>query len=249
MSTKELDAILSKEQYERRRTRQQLSEYVESVHSRLRETGKAKYGICGNGIGKKFIKEMHPLNLFAQSYFRDTDDVSFVVKFGDESFDGQIFKGEQELCKIQITEAIDGPRWGLQKELLLENGWAPGTGKIRCSSRKHNRKKGDIKATSEWVDKAQTVKEELSLIKKALDKKFSKSDKASGLYGRGTWLLVVFDDTTVLHPDELRPDDRNSLLDLVRQKASSVEPSFDKVFLIGWSGESLYESDVDNRRA
>lgn len=247
MSTKGIDEILSKEQYERRRTPQQLSEYVETVDSRLRQTEKAeRYRVCGKGIGKKFIKEMRPLNLFAQISFRGCDDISFEVKLGDQSFDAQVFKGEQEFCGIEITEAINGLRWAWQKELLLGNGWAPGTGTIECSTRKHNRKKGDIKARLEAVEDAQAVQEQLGLIEQALDNKFGKSNKATGSYGHATWLLVAFDDTTVLHPDGLRPDDKNSLLNLVRQKINSVKPRFDKVFLVGWSGISLYEFHVGN---
>lgn len=241
MGTEKRDGILL-EDYEQRRTLQQLSEWVETVDSRLRETEKAeRFKILENRPGKKFIKEMHPLNLFAQSYFQGRDDISLEAKLGDQSFDAQVFKGENELCKIQITEAIDGQRWALQKELLLEIGWAPGTGEIECQTRKHNRKRGDIRATLECVDDAQFVRKELSLIEDALEKKFNKSNKDSGLYGRGTWLLVVFDDTTVLHPDQLRPNDKNNLLDLVGRKIDLLKPAFEKVFLVGWSGRSLYE--------
>lgn len=247
MNTRELDGILSKEQYEQRRTPQQLSEYVEIVHSQLREMEKAtRYRVCGKGIGKKFIKEMHPLNLFAQLYYHARDDISFEARLGDQSFDAQVFKGEKELCKIEITEAIDGLRWALQKELLLENGWAPGTGTIECPTRKHNRKRGDIKPTLECVETAQHVQQELSLIEEALDTKFEKSNRASGSYGRGTWLLVAFDDTTIFRPDQLKPCDKEALLDLVRRKIGSFKAGFDKVFLVGWSGRSIYEFRVDN---
>jgi hypothetical protein len=246
MSTRELDEILSKEQYERRRTPQQLNEWVEAAHSRLRERERdACHRLLDKGIGKNFITEMHPLNLFVQSYYPGRDDISFVAKLGGQSFDAQVFQGEAELHRIEITEAIDGRKWALQKELLLQNGWAPDTGPIECQTRKHNRKKGDIKVTQEYVQHAQFVEEKLRPIEKALDNKFRKSKGA--VYGPGTWLLVAFDDTNVLCPDQLSQDDKNKVRDVVRKKIHALNPRFDKVFLVGWSGRSLYEFDGDDR--
>jgi 3-dehydroquinate dehydratase/shikimate dehydrogenase len=249
MGAEESDAILLKEDFEQRRTLQELNEWVEGVHSRLRAMGKIeRYRLLESGIGKKFIDEMHPLNLFAQSYFRGRADISLEGKLGGQSFDAQVFEGGRELCRIEITEAIDGRKWALQKELLLEDGWAPDTGPIECATKKHNRKKGDIKATLEAVSEAQIVQEGLGLIEEALNNKFKKSNRPNGSYGCGAWLLVAFNDTTVFHPDQLGSDDKNKLCDAVQRKIHSLCPRFDKVFLVGWSGRSLYEFDVGNRR-
>ncbi len=245
MDAEERDEILLMEGYGQRRTPEQLREWVETIHSRLRNVEKTRrFKITEKGIGKKFIKEIYPLSLFARSYYRGRDDVFLETRLGNQSFDAQVFEGGKELCKIEITEAIDGLKWAWQKELLLENGWTPGTGPIECSSRKHNRKRGDIKAKLEAVEHTQAVQKELDLIEKALDKKSKKSNSASGAYEPGTWLLVAFDDTTALHPDLLSPDEKNGLRHFVRRKIDSIKPNFDRVFLVGWSGSSLYEFPV-----
>jgi hypothetical protein len=242
MNTRELDEILTEEQYERRHTSRQLSEWVEAVHSRLRAADRDTcHRLLDKGIGKKFVKEMHPLNLFARSYYHGRDDISFEARLGGQSFDVQVFQGEAESHRIEITEAIDGRKWALQKELLLEKGWAPDTGPIECETKKHNRRKGDIKATQECVGHTQFVEEKLRLIEEALDNKLEKSNRAAGLYGPGTWLLVAFDDMG------LNRDDENKLRDIMRKKIHALNPRFDKVLLVGWSGRSLYEFDGDDR--
>jgi hypothetical protein len=237
-----LDGMLSKEEYERKRTVQQMHLWIETAHAGFRKMETAKrFRVLGNGIGKKFIKEMHPLNLFAQLRYSARDDISVQAILGNQSFDARVFEGHRELCKVEITEAIDGARWALQKELFLQDGWFPGTGKIECISRKHNRKKGDIKAELEAVKGCELVQETVHLIEEVLDKKFNKS------YGSNTWLLVAFDDTTALHPDGLKPDDKRKLCDSVQGKIHSAKPTFEKIFLIGWSGKSLYEFQVTSR--
>lgn len=189
MNTNKLHEVLSEKDYERKHTTQQLNEWVQKVDSLLRGTEKReRFAILESGIGKKFIKEVYPLNIFAQYYYKGRDDIFFQPKIDDQNFDAQIFEGEKELHKIEITEAIDGERWALQKELLLEQGWAPVTGKIICESRKHNRKKGDIKAISEAKKSYELFKVTLALIDGALKKKSGKNIAIRHYY---FWFLMT----------------------------------------------------------
>lgn len=239
MKTDKLNEILSKEEYRRKRTAQQLNKWVEVMDSLLRGIGKRKrFEILERGIGKKFIKEVHPLKLFAQHYYKERDDVLFKPELKNLPFDAIILQGEEELYKVEITEAIDGRKWGLQKELLLEQGWAPVTGKIDAgNTRKHKRKKGDIKATSAAKESYDIFKETLMLIDRALKKKARKK------YSNNTLLILVFDDQIGFNPDK----NQEELKKFVQEKIHSFEFNFHKIFLVGWSGKLFYEFPIGSQ--
>jgi hypothetical protein len=240
-----IDKYLSKNEYEKKRTPSELNEWVQEIVSLIMEMEKnEKNKLLETGLGKKFNREVMPLNYFVQHYFPDRTDIRVELLSGNESADARIYQkeGKELLYEVQITEAIDGNKWALQKELLREKGRAPVTGIIKRV--KTSTGKNTIVTTSDWREHSDIVKDDLENICQSLEKKLGRIAGCD----TPTLLLLAFDDFIAFRPDEKRTaEERALLIAKVSEIIHSKKPNIDKLVLVGWTGKSFYEFPINKK--
>jgi hypothetical protein len=241
-----INEYLNKGEYEKKRTPSELNKWVQELNSLIKGMEKnERYKLLEGGLGKKFIREVIPLNHFVQHDFSDRTDIWVEPLSGNESADARIYQkeGKELLYEVQITEAIDGDKWALQKELLLgDKGCAPETGVVRRV--KMQKGKNEIESKSGWRRHSDIVKDELKNICHSLEKKLD----CITYCDTKTVLLLYFDDGIVFRPDdEQTAKERILLTTEVSKLIHSKKPNIDKLVLVGRGGKSFYEFPINKQ--
>jgi hypothetical protein len=246
---KQLADILTITDYEQERSPDELyewayiknSELSEWAHSssRTKNDRATKHRELSKGLPNKFANEALPLSYFAEKYYGGRKDLLFKLYSGRQSYDAKLTSQNQRLStKIEITNAIKGHIWALQKELLVEKGWAPGEQDIkgvRDHKPKHQRTVEDIQLTIGLHSVSKQLAETSRLIECVTNKKIEKSRQPKKPYGvKQTLLLVTFNDTGFEHM-------RDRILEFKHSKIDTREHNFEKIILFGWNSKTFYE--------
>ena len=153
-----INDILTKIEYTEKRSTKDLLKFVEHKRKELRAwSGLSKaetYSERAKGLPYKFEHELAPFAYYANTYYGNKPEVRFKPCCGSEQYDGIIFDDNKEIF-VEITNAIDGWKWGLQKELLIEKGsapWAHNIHGVKGNKTKRNRSASDIITSNELVN-------------------------------------------------------------------------------------------------
>jgi len=237
-----INEILTKIEYTKERSVEELFEFVKQKdkelngwnpeHSDAKTRRKIRYRELDKGLPRKFRHELTPLAYYANTYYGNKPEVRFKPCCGSEEYDGIIFDHNKQIF-VEITNAIAGRKWGLQKELLIENRctpWAHNINGVKGNKIKRKRSASDIIISNDSPSHKDTICKAKELVKKAANKKCKKSMDPKQPYGENkTILIVAFDDTVFVIES-----DWNDFANFKQAEIDSMEHNFIKIILFGW---------------
>ena len=239
-----IEDILKKAEYTEERSAKELFQWFIlreeelrawcAEHSETKELRKTKYE-NPNRLFDRFTSELIPFAYYAKTYYGDVPNAMFKACCGSERYDGVIVDDDDNIF-VEITNAIDGQIWALQKELLTENGaspWEYNIHGVEGNKTKRRRSASDIKISNEAIPHSVPICKTKDLVKKAASEKCVKSMKPKLPYGQDdTVLIVAFDDTVV--KASAGGNDWDDFVDFKRTEIDSLEHNFKKIVLFGW---------------
>jgi hypothetical protein len=204
-------------------------------HSETKAIREIKYRELDKGLPKKFAHEFTPFAYYANTYYSNKPEVRFKPCCGSELYDGIIIDNGNEIF-VEITNAIDGKIWGLQKELLTENGhspWEHSIHGVKGNKTKRNRSPSDIIISNEAIRHSDVIRKSKISVKNVVLKKCIKSLGQTLPYGREKTILIVTFDDTAVRPSRSKKD-WDDFVDFKRTEIDSMEHNFRKIILFGW---------------
>jgi len=246
-----INDILTKIEYTKERSAKELFEFVKQKskelsewnpeHSDAKTRREMKYKEHGKGLPYKLEYELKPFAYYANSYYGNKPEVRFIPCCGSEQYDGIIVDNNKKIF-TEITDAIDGEKWGLQKELLIENGWSPWEHNIhgvQGNKTKRNRSASDIITSNELVNHIDLIRATKELVKKQAHNKCKMSTEQKLPYGKDkTILFVTFDDTG------FSKNDRSDFINFKQAEIDSMEHNFIKIILFGWDSKKFIPENL-----
>jgi len=242
----DINDILTKIEYTEKRSAKDLLKFVEHKRKELRAwSGPSKaetYSERAKGLPYKFEHELAPFAYYANTYYGNKPEVRFKPCCGSEQYDGIIFDDNKEIF-VEITDAIDGKKWRLQKELLIENGstpWAHNIHGVEGNKTKRKRSASDIITSIDSPSHKDTICKAKELVKKAANQKCKKSMDPELPYGKDTTILIVtFDDTVFFIKS-----DWNDFETFKQDEIDSMEHNFIKIILFGWISKKFIPENL-----
>jgi len=242
----QLDNILTEIEYTKERSAIELFKFVKQKreelkkwkpeHSDAKTRRKMRYRELGKGLLYKFEHELAPFAYYANTFYANKPEVRFKPCCGSEQYDGIILGNNKEIF-VEITDAIDGQKWGLQKELLIENGsspWAHSIHGVKGNKTKRKRLANDIITSNELLSHTDLIRAAKKLVKEKASDKCKKSIEQKLPYGKDqTILIVTFDDTG------FGENDRDDFVNFKQAEIDSMEHKFRKIILYGWLGKKF----------
>jgi hypothetical protein len=200
-------------------------------HSGTKAHREIKHRELSKGLPIKFTHELTPFAYYANTYYSNKPEVRFGPRCGSEPYDGIIIDNGNKVF-VEITNAIDGKIWGLQKELLIENGhspWEHNIHGVKGNKTKLNRTVSDIIVSNEFTNCKDTICKTKELVKETAFNKCKKSLEQKLPYGQGkTILIVTFDNTG------FREKEREDFIDFKQIEIDSMKHNFKRIILFGW---------------
>ena len=240
-----INVILTEIEYTKGRSAKDLFEWVNLKeeelrawsweHSGTKALREIKHRELSKGLPDKFAHELTPFAYYANTYYGNKPEVRFIPFCGSEQYDGTIIDNGNEVF-VEITNAIDGKTWGLQKELLTENGHSPWEHRIlgvKGNKTKRNRSVSDIITSDKWVLHSDVIFKIKKLVTKVVLTKCNISLEQKLPYGQNKTILIVTFDDTVVRPSNSKKD-WDDFIDFKRTEVDSMEHNFRRIFLFGW---------------
>lgn len=246
---KSLTEILDAKNYEKPRFADELYEWAQKKNCEISQWSHQyssskkdriyKHTELSKGLVQKFTEEMLPLSYFAKKFYNGNKEILFQASAENKPYDAIfINKDGKVIKKIEITTASKNEKWGLQKELLIENGRAPWEWNIigvKNNKTRSQRSADDIITTNNFSNKNERFKKTKELLKEATKKKAEKSLGEDKPYGdKKTVLIVTFDDTGF-------ENKRQEILDYKHSNLDELKHSFEKIILFGQISNEFYE--------
>ena len=238
----DINDILTEIEYTKQRSAEELFEFVKQKrkeleswnpeHSDATTCREMRYREYGKGLPYKFEHELAPFAYYANTYYCNKPEVRFKPCCGSEQYDGIIFDNNKKLF-VEITDAIDGRKWGLQKEFLIENGCSPWEHNIlgvQGNKTKRNRSARDIIVSNDSPSHKETILKAKELVKKAANNKCKMSMEQKQPYGENKTILIITFDDTVFFIES----DWNDFVNFKQAEIDSIKHNFIKIILFGW---------------
>ncbi len=238
-----INDILTEDEYTKERSAKELFEWFtlkdkellawSKEHSGTAALRKMKHTELSSGLPYKFTHELIPFAYFAKTYYSNTSHIKFKPCCGSEQYDGIIFDNNKKVF-VEFTNAINGEKWGYQKELLVENGYSPWEHNIhgvKGNKTKRKRSASDIITSDELIKHTDVTSITRELLKTSANNKCQKSKQLELPYGQNeTILIITFDDTGFSEKDW------SDLIDFkeIEIEIDSIEHNFRKIILFGW---------------
>ncbi len=246
-----INDIFTEIEYTKERSARELFEFVKQKvkelsvwsgeHSRTKTLREMKYRELDKGLSDKFTQELMPFAYYANTYYGNKSEVRFKPCCGSEQYDG-IIANNNEKTFVEVTNAIDGKKWRLQKELLVENGvspWEHNIHGVEGNKTKRNRSASDIITSNELVNHTDVIRTAIELVKEKANNKCKMSMEQKLPYGKDkTILIVTFDDTG------FSENDRNDFVNFKQAEIDSMEHNFIKMILFGWDSKKFIPENL-----
>jgi len=236
-----INDILTKIEYTKERSAKGLFEFVKQKdkelsgwnleHSDTKTRRKIRYRELDKGLPRKLRHELTPFAYYAKTYYINTPSARFKPCCGSEEYDGIIFDSNKKIF-VEITNAIAGRKWGLQKELLIENGcspWAHNIRGVQGNKTKRKRSASDIIISNDSPSHKDTICKAKELVKKTANKKCKKSMGPKQPYGENKTILIITFDDTVFFIES----DWNDFVNFKQAEIDSIKHNFIKIILFG----------------
>jgi hypothetical protein len=245
-----INDIITEIEYTKERSAKELFEFVTHKRKKLfawrpkysdaKTRKKVRYRELGKGLPYKFEHELAPFAYYANTYYGNKPEVKFKPCCGSEQYDGIIIDNNKKIF-VEVTDAIDGKKWGLQKELLVENGYSPWVHNIhgvKGDKTKRNRTASDIITSNELVNHSELISTAEELVKNKANSKCNKSVEQKLPYEKDkTILIVTFDDTG------FSENDRKDFVNFKQTNIDSMEHNFIKIILFGWCSKIFLKGE------
>lgn len=248
----DINDILTEIDYTRERSAKELFDFVEQKekqlkawtpdHSDAKTRREIRYRELEKGLPKKFRLELTPFAYYANTYYDNKPEVRFKPCCGSEQYDGIIVDNNKEIF-VEIANATLDWKWGLQKELLIENGcspWAHNIHGVEGNKTKRNRSASDIITSIDSPSHKDTICKAKELVKKAANKKCKKSMAPEQSYGENKTILIITFDDTVFFIES----DRNDFVNFKQAEIDSMEHNFIKIILFGWNSKKFIPENL-----
>ncbi len=246
-----INDILTEIEYTKERSAEELFEFVKQKekelsvwsgeHSGTKTLREMKHRELDKELFDKFAHELAPFAYFAKNFYGDAPNAMFKPCYGSEQYDGIIANNNKKIF-VEITNAIVGWKWGLQKELLIEKGcspWEHGIHGVQGNKTKRNRSASDIKTSNELVNYTDRIRTTIELVKEKTNNKCKKSMEQKLPYGRNkTILIVTFDDTG------FSENVWNDFVYFKQAEIDSMEHNFIKTILFGWISKKFIPENL-----
>ncbi|MBW8040877.1 MAG: hypothetical protein FVQ85_12850 [Planctomycetes bacterium] len=246
-----INDIFTEIEYTKERSTRELFELVKQKekelrvwseeHSGTKTLREMKYREFNKGLPNKFAHELTPFAYYANTYYGNKPRVRFKPCCGSEQYDGIIANNNEEIF-VEVTNAIDGEKWGLQKELLVENGYSPWEYNIHGvegDKTKRNRSASDIITSNECANHTDVIRNTKQLVKDTANNKCKMSMEQKLPYGKDkTILIVTFDDTG------FSENDRSDFVNFKQAEIDSMEHNFIKIILFGWISKKFIPENL-----
>jgi len=247
----DINDILTEIEYTKERSSEELFEFVKQKRKELKAWNpehldaktrrEMRYREHDKGLPYKFEHELAPFAYYANTYYDNKSEVRFKPCCSSEQYDGIIFDDNKEIF-VEITDAIAGRKWGLSKELLIENRcspWPHNIHGVKGNKTKRNRLASDIITSNELVSHPELILAAKELVKEKANKKCKKSMGKKLRYGKDkTILIVTFDDTG------FSENDRGDFVKFKEDNIDSMEHSFIKIILFGWISKKFIPENL-----
>jgi hypothetical protein len=241
----DINDILTEIDYTRERSAKELFDFVEQKKKELiawkGSSRTETYSELNKGLPYKFAHELTPFAYYANTYYGNKPEVRFKPYCGSEQYDGIIVDNNKKIF-VEITDAIDGWKWGLQKELLTKNGcspWAHNICGVEGNKTKRNRSAGDIITSNELINDTDLIRAAKEVVKEKANKKCKMSMEQKLPYGKEkTILIVTFDDTG------FGENDRTDFANFKQAEIYSMEHNFIKIILFGWNSKQFIPENL-----
>lgn len=156
--------ILTRDDIQRSRSQASLGNWVNEIAGQFQasDVAKSEYRLNKVPFVKEFSEEVLPLNLYAEAYYKDDDDVRFRPVIGNQSYHAVVETVDgMPLHYVQVTQACDGYQAHLQMLHLEEYGHAPLTGP-NLRKKEHG---GIVESKLEFQRKDLRIAAELEIIR------------------------------------------------------------------------------------
>jgi hypothetical protein len=243
-----INEIITEAEYTRERSAKELFEYVTQKDKELREwspperSRKIRYQELGKGLPNKFTHELTPLAYYAKAYYGHNPIARFKPCCGSEQYDGIIIDNDENVL-VEFTDAIDGKKWGLQKEFLINLQPAPWEYNIlgvKDNKTKRTRTVSDIIITEDSPPHSVIINKIKTSVQAAISEKCKKSLKGTLPYGRNTTILIGTFDDTVIRPS-IHKNDWDDFVAFKQVEIDSMKHNFSKIILFGWLDKKFIE--------
>lgn len=240
-----INDILTEIEYTKERSAKELFEFVkqkEKELSKWRGSSRTEtYRERNKGLPDKFSHELTPFAYYASTYYGNKPEVRFKPCCGSEQYDGIIVDNNEKIF-VELTNAIAGRKWGLQKDLLIENGcspWPHNIHGVKGNKTNRNRTASDIITSNELVSHPELILAAKELVKEKANNKCKKSMGKKLRYGKDkTILILTFDD------NGFSENDRNDFVNFKQAKIDSIKHNFIKIILFGWVSKKFIPENL-----
>lgn len=232
----EPEKILSLVDCEKERTPAELVRWVEEKHELFRSTKEGrKYLVERQGLAKCFVDEIYAFSLLVKHLFNDRIDVVCKPDLSDEDCDAVIVDYRKRPLRVRTVVFA---RAILSYEAYLRRLYLPDEDHAFTFSRftQKDRRQHKSKAADdgEMLLHVILLNKGLELIAKAA------KAKANRPYGKLANLVITFDDYGTFRSRE----DLSLLEDFVITDVLPMNLDFGKLYLLGWSGNTIIEFTV-----
>lgn len=230
--------ILSLVDCETERTPAEFLQWVEEKNELFKSTKEGRtYLVERQGLARCFIDKMYALSLLVRHLFNHRIDVVCKPNLSDDDCDAVIVDYRRRPLRVR---SVVFARAILGYEAYLRRLYLPGEEHAFLFSRFSQRDRRDHKSKS--VDDGETLLHVI-LLNKGLEliAKAAKA-KANRPYGKLATLVIVFDDYGTFRSRE----DLSLLEDFVITEVLPMNLDFGKLYLLGWSGNTIIEFSVVN---
>lgn len=230
-----INDILTEIEYTKERSAEELFEFFQQKNKELRawrgSSRKETYRELEKGLPKKFRLELITFAYYTKIYYSNTPSARFKPCCGSEQYDGIIIDNNKKIF-VEIANASLDWRWGLQKELLIEDGRSPWEHNIlgvQGNKTKRNRSASDIIISNDSPSHKETICKAKEQVKKSAEDKCIKSLDKSLPYGQNKTILIVTFNDTVFFIES----DWNDFVNFKQAEIDSIKHNFIKIILFG----------------
>jgi hypothetical protein len=240
-----INDIFTEIEYTKERSAEELFKWVNLKEEELREWGwehsgtkalrQIKHMALSKRLPNKFAHELTPFAYYANAYYGNKPEVRFKPCCGSEQYEGIVIDNRNKVF-VEITNAIDGKAWGLQKELLVADGHSPWEHAIlgvEGNRTKRTRSVSDIKISEDALPHSVIIDKIKKLVEKRVLEKCKKSLEQNLPYGQNKTILIVTFDDTIVRPS-IRRNCWDDFIDFKRTEVDSMKHNFKKIILFGW---------------
>lgn len=219
--------ILSPGDCEIERTPGELTRWVDDINRLFARTREGReYVRAREGLARGFVDIIYPFSRLARLLFGERRDVVCKANVVDEDCDALFIDYRQRplrVHKLEFAHAIHGYEEYVRRIYLPEDGWTA-TMLGRPKERPHRpAAKGDPPSKVVWLNKS------LELIAETV------RSRCTRRHDRDTSLVVVVDDYAAFSAAQ----DLKALERFVRSEILTLGLDFQRLLLLGWSGQTL----------